>query len=113
MAASDPTTPDPILNDPEFAELVDYFRGELPERVRALESCASQGDLAGLQRLAHQLKGAAPGFGFPRVGEAARRLEDRLRHPEDVQPGLDQIRAELDALIVLCRSYFHDAGRAA
>ncbi len=113
MAAPDPTTPDPVLNDPEFAELIEYFRGELPDRVRSLEDCAAQRDLDGLQRLAHQLKGAAPGFGFPSVGRAARELEERLRFPAGEERSIDQIRGELDALIALCRSYYTDADRAA
>ena len=86
MAAPDPTMPDPALSDPEFAELVDYFRAQLPDRVRAFESCAAADDLPGLRRLAHQLKGAAPGFGFPEVGSAARRLEDALTHPAGPNP---------------------------
>lgn len=115
MAAPDPTTPppDPVLSDPEFAELIEYFKGELPERVRSLEACAAERDLDGLQRLAHQLKGAAPGFGFPHVGQAARDLEERLRFPSGPERTLDQIRGELNALISLCRSYYTDADRAA
>lgn len=113
MAARDPTTPDPVTNDPEFAELIDYFKGELPSRVRSLESCAAERDLEGLQRLAHQLKGAAPGFGFSDVGEAARKVEESLRVADPAERSLDRIRGELDALISLCRSYFPANDRAA
>ncbi len=113
MAAPDPTTPDPVLNDPEFAELIEYFKGELPARVRSLEACAAERDLDGLQRLAHQLKGAAPGFGFSRLGQVAGELEDRLRFPAEAERSLDRIRGELNALISLCRSYYTDADRAA
>lgn len=106
MAAPDQTTPNPLLNDPEFAELIDYFRGELPDRVRSLEESAASQDLGSIQRLAHQLKGAAPGFGFHDVGAAAHQLEANLRSMEPAERSLAQIRSDLDALVLLCRSYF-------
>lgn len=111
MAARDPTTPDPVTNDPEFAELIEYFKGELPDRVRSLESCAAERDLEGLQRLTHQLKGAAPGFGFADVGEAARKVEETLRASGPEDRSLERVRSELDALIALCRSYIRTDAR--
>ena len=117
MAAPDPKTtdhrPDEVLNVPEFAEIIEYFKAELPERVRSLKSCGAERDLDGLQRLAHHRKVAAPGWGFPAVGQAARELEERLRFPAVAEPYLDQVRGELNALISLCRSYYTDADRAA
>jgi HPt (histidine-containing phosphotransfer) domain-containing protein len=112
MPAPDRTTPNPMLNDPEFAELIDYFRGELPARVRSLEEFAAAEDLGAIQRLAHQLKGAAPGFGFADVGQAAHRLEATMRAAESTdstdstERSLSRIRSDLDALVLLCRSYF-------
>lgn len=103
MHAREPA-PNPALNDPEFGELMDYFRGELPARVRALERCAAARDRAEVQRIAHQLKGAAPGFGFADVGRAAARVEEALR--ADAEASIDRVRADLDALIAICRSYF-------
>lgn len=109
MASTDPRTPDPMLNDPEFAELVDYFRGELPSRVRTLERSVEACDTDAVRRIAHQLKGAAPGFGFPDVGRAAQVLEERLMDSDPDKRRLDTMRAEIDGLIGLCRSYFADA----
>lgn len=112
MSAPDPTIPDPILHDPEFADLIEYFKGELPARVRSLEACAAEQDLDGLRRLAHQLKGAAPGFGFLEVGRAARELEERLNFVAGAERSLDLIHGELNTLISLCRSYYTDSDRA-
>lgn len=106
MVSRDQTTPDPYLNDPEFAELVAYFRGELPARVRSIEGCVATQNTEDLRRLAHQIKGAAPGFGFTDVGQAAKRLEDRLREEDAGAATIERVRAEVDALVALCRSYF-------
>lgn len=111
MSASDPRATDPITNDQEFAELIDYFRGELPARVRLLERCAAEHDLDAVRRIAHQLKGAAPGYGFDDVGRAAKVLEERLIETGPEQRTLDTMRAELDALIGLCRSYYSNSAR--
>jgi HPt (histidine-containing phosphotransfer) domain-containing protein len=74
---------DPIRSsyqdDPDMMEIVREFVSELPERAVALEECVESGDLAKLQTLAHQLKGAGGGYGFPQITEAAARLESDVK----------------------------------
>lgn len=89
-----------FATDPEMRELVEQFVQALPERIEALRCAFEQTRLRDLQRLSHQLKGAAGGYGFPTVGEAAARLEAILRQPASAQ--LEDIAQELDALIGLC-----------
>lgn len=95
--------------DPDMVELVEYFVGELPERVRSLEAAAGANHLDQIQSLAHQLKGAAPGFGFPSIGEAARAVELGLKQADPEQRSVELIRSELESLIALCRSYFRNS----
>ena len=52
-----------------------------------------------LARLAHQLKGAAGGYGFPRITDAAGRLESCVKAGAD----LDQLRARAADLAGLCQ----------
>jgi HPt (histidine-containing phosphotransfer) domain-containing protein len=66
-------------DDPEMLELVREFAGELPGRARDLESRLDQCAFEDLQRLAHQLKGAGGGYGFPQITEAAASLEQALK----------------------------------
>jgi HPt (histidine-containing phosphotransfer) domain-containing protein len=66
-------------DDPDMLEIVREFARELPERARALEERCAAGHLAELQRLAHQLKGAGGGYGFPRITELAASLESALK----------------------------------
>jgi HPt (histidine-containing phosphotransfer) domain-containing protein len=66
-------------DDPDFAELVDSFASELPARALALEKHLGEGNLEELKRLAHQLKGAGGGYGFPKITEVAADLEQALK----------------------------------
>ncbi|MEM7682209.1 MAG: Hpt domain-containing protein [Planctomycetota bacterium] len=68
--------------DPELAEM---FAEAVPERIEQIEAAVQQGDLAELGRLGHQLKGAAAGYGFPKITEAAAVVETMARgeSPDD------------------------------
>jgi HPt (histidine-containing phosphotransfer) domain-containing protein len=71
-------------NDPDMLEIVREFAAELPARVAKLEGCLAAGQLRELQTLAHQLKGAGGGYGFPSITDLAASLEQSLKQ------GLDQ-----------------------
>jgi len=108
--ASNMNAPDPKpfsldINDPEDAELIQYFLSELPNRVESIIEAMSADDLEELRRIAHQLKGAAPGFGFPQIGSAASKLEGRIRGLDDTVEHFERIRAETESLVALCQSY--------
>ena len=97
-APSAPPIISSFADDPDMVEIVEYFVGELPKRVRAIREAASARDSASLTTLAHQLKGAAPGYGFESIGEAAGRLEARLRADEPIE----SVRSQIEDLASLC-----------
>tara|TARA_R110002073_G_scaffold1715_3_gene12381 strand:+ start:137825 stop:138166 length:342 start_codon:yes stop_codon:yes gene_type:complete len=104
------TTPDPEaysldINDPDDAELIEYFLGELPDRVDSLNTAVNNADIEELGRLSHQLKGAAPGFGFDKIGSVAGEIEGQIRAMGDTKKDIDSIRADVDGLVALCQSY--------
>jgi histidine phosphotransfer protein HptB len=70
-------------NDPEMLEIVREFAAELPARVAKLEGHLDAGELRELQTLAHQLKGAGGGYGFPQITELAASLESSLKQGAD------------------------------
>ena len=105
MNAPDPNAFSLDINDPEDAELIEYFLGELPERVDAITQAVSSEDVEELGRLAHQLKGAAPGFGFPAIGSAAAQLEGSIRQLDDSTEDIKLVQAEVESLVSLCQSY--------
>jgi PAS domain S-box-containing protein len=88
-----------LASDPELRELLAAFVGALPERAAALSAAVAAGDLACTAVLAHQLTGAAGGYGFPRISVAARQLEQLARETSDI----DSIRAALHELTGLCQ----------
>lgn len=105
MNPPDPNAFSLDINDPEDAELIEYFLGELPTKIDEINEAVSNDNFESLGRLAHQLKGAAPGFGFPAIGSAAAQLDDQIRCLDASQEHIDQVRAQVDSLVALCQSF--------
>jgi signal transduction histidine kinase/CheY-like chemotaxis protein/HPt (histidine-containing phosphotransfer) domain-containing protein len=68
-----------FADDSEMVEIIQRFVASLPERVAALRAEARVPGSQTLVRLAHQLKGAAGGYGFGPISEAAATLEAAAR----------------------------------
>jgi len=98
------TPPDnqPIVSsfsdDPEMTELIGLFVSELPDRIETIRGALLSGDHLFLKRVVHQLKGAAPSYGFSRIGDAAGKIETSLQ----AGVGLDRLPPAVDELISLC-----------
>ena len=92
-----------LAGDPDMAELIDLFVEELPKRIDSVVEAWRARELGTLQRLAHQLKGASAGYGFPTIGSAAAKVEDNIRARPPEQVELDQLGANVNQLIDLCR----------
>ncbi len=85
--------------DPDFGELVELFVEEMPERIEGFLDLLDAEDWESLRRNAHQLKGAAGGYGFEPITRAAAQAEAAVR---DGQPE-PQIRQAVEDLVHLCR----------
>lgn len=96
------TSPEVLLStlaeDEEMVELVEMFVDELPGRVESMERALSEENIEALTSLAHQLKGAAGGYGFPTITDAARQLEEMSKTDRD----LEKLAAEVRELADLC-----------
>jgi signal transduction histidine kinase/CheY-like chemotaxis protein/HPt (histidine-containing phosphotransfer) domain-containing protein len=66
-----------MADDPDMTELVARFVERLPGRAGAIQEATRTADPS-LRRLVHGLKGAAGGYGFAPITEAAARLERAL-----------------------------------
>jgi HPt (histidine-containing phosphotransfer) domain-containing protein len=85
-----------LAGDPDLADVLPQFVRSLGARASSLRAAA--GDLVTLRRLAHQLKGAAGGYGFPLISEAAERLERAV----DDDPHSGDVEVLLEDLAGLC-----------
>jgi len=103
---SDPTsnTSGPLYcefaDDPDMLDLAQMFVDELPERIDALSQAFDKQDQSLLKDLAHQMKGAAGGYGYTPITDAARSLEGLAASDDsDVQ----QVQDALASLTDLCQ----------
>lgn len=67
-----------FADDADMSELLAMFVSELGDRIARLEDGLAHNRLADLRTLAHQLKGAAGGYGYPEVSRVAGVLESCL-----------------------------------
>ncbi len=86
-----------FANDPDFAELIEFFVGALPERHQALRQAFEREAYDELRVMAHQLKGAGGGYGFDDLSYLASQLEEACKDglareiPSRVRELLDHI----------------------
>ncbi len=85
-------------DDPDMLEIVREFVAELPNRVAALESHLANGDMPELQTLAHQLKGAGGGYGFPQITEVAAVLEQAVKEGVETSVVKERLASLCDTL---------------
>ncbi len=74
-----PTLYSELRDDPNLSELVAAFVDGLPAKIARIDHAFSSGEMLDLARIAHQLKGAAGGYGYPSISEAARHVEHHAR----------------------------------
>jgi HPt (histidine-containing phosphotransfer) domain-containing protein len=90
-------------DDPDMFEIVREFAVELPARIAKLEAHIAAGEMRELQTLAHQLKGAGGGYGFPQITELAASLEQALKTGADapvVKDRTSELCATLRAIVI-------------
>ncbi|MCB0405143.1 MAG: response regulator [Bdellovibrionales bacterium] len=77
-------------DDPRVKPIIHGFVKRLPLRVSSLRKALSSKDWQELASVAHQIKGAAGGYGFPQLTEIARSIEEQARlapdSPERIEP---------------------------
>jgi signal transduction histidine kinase/CheY-like chemotaxis protein len=88
-----------LEDDEDMREILHQFVRDLPDRSSAILRASQSSDIDTLKRLAHQLKGAAGGYGFPQITEAAARVEEAVAEGAE-SPSL---RRHAEELASLCR----------
>ena len=86
-----------LVDEPEMSDLVEKYCTRLPGQVEQFKQALRKGDMDSLRRLAHDLKGAGGGMGFPALTDIAVAIEDRLKQ-QDVNH-LDVLVEELESIV--------------
>ena len=87
-----------LSDEADMHELIEMFVNELPHRIEAIVQALEGRDIQKLAGLAHQLKGAAGGYGYPTITDAASRLELASKSGETV----DLLKSHYEDLANLC-----------
>jgi len=95
--------------DPGVKSVLERFVARLPQRVAHLSDLLEKQDFNELARAVHQMKGAAGGYGFAPISDAAARAEQSIRTAEPIE----RMRQEVETLISLIRRVdgYHRAER--
>jgi two-component system sensor histidine kinase TorS len=96
------------LDDGELGllkEMLDLFKADTPDRIKAIEATLASSDLVDMADVAHSIKGAAGTMGAPRLRAIAAELEAAGRKGSfGVDPGLlvEQLKETYaDAVVAL------------
>jgi HPt (histidine-containing phosphotransfer) domain-containing protein len=86
-------------------EILELFVQEMPARIGELQASWGKRELDKVGRLAHQLKGAGGGYGFPVISDAAATLEQSIKglNSAPTDTVLASVKEQVDALVDLCR----------
>jgi HPt (histidine-containing phosphotransfer) domain-containing protein len=87
-----------LWGDVDLEDLILTFIDEMPSRMAFVRDCLGKRDWEGLRRAAHQLKGAAGGYGFEPLFPAANRVESAIRDGEPEE----QVAQAVAELVDLC-----------
>jgi response regulator RpfG family c-di-GMP phosphodiesterase len=69
-------------DDPEMADILADFVGQIPNRLAEMGRATEVGQWDLLTRLAHQMKGAGGSYGYACMSDAAREIESRAREKD-------------------------------
>lgn len=86
-----------FADDPDMEVLIAEFVASLSGRARAILDHIDQGAIEQARSMAHQLKGAGGGYGFPQVTDAARTVDMAIRERR-----IDDAQVAAQALVTLC-----------
>ena len=88
-----------LADDPDMDLLINRFVGKLGTKVTLMREYLSNHQLDQLGGIAHQLKGAGGGYGFPSISESARHLEECAKTDID----LAKIQSAVSELATICQ----------
>jgi HPt (histidine-containing phosphotransfer) domain-containing protein len=91
-----------LADDADWDELLRGFVESIPEKRQILRDLQRSASVDQIRVLAHQIKGAGGGYGFPGLTAAAAELEQACRtsDPNRVSTNVDQLVDYLDRIAI-------------
>jgi len=86
-------------DNPRMQAIIPEFVDGLPDQVRMMTDLLERNDLAALQKIVHQLRGASGGYGFEPITEPANKAEESIK----LGKAPEAIAAEIKSLIDVIR----------
>jgi len=97
-AAIEPLISD-FADDPDMLKIIEMFVDGLSSRIESILTAFEDRNFTTVSGIAHQLKGASGGYGYPSVSELAFDVEQLAKRSAEA----DQIEAALTGLVDECR----------
>ena len=88
-----------FANDPDMSEIIEMFVCGLEERIESIQIAFNDRLFKTVSGIAHQLKGAAGGYGYPRLSELALDVEQLANK----NASEDHVEAALSLLVEQCQ----------
>lgn len=92
-----------LSNEPGMEELIELFVNDAPNKIARLTRALEQEELEAVRDFAHQLKGAAGGYGFDALTPLAHQLEltaAAATASDQLKSEADRVIAFLDAIVL-------------
>lgn len=97
-AAIEPLISD-FADDPDMLKIIEMFVDGLSDRIESILTAFEDSNCTTVSGIAHQLKGASGGYGYPLMSELAFDVEQLANRNAEA----DQIEAALAVLVDECR----------
>ncbi|MFO7818654.1 MAG: Hpt domain-containing protein [Halanaerobacter sp.] len=80
--------------DQDLKALIPIFMDNREEDITKLKELLAESDLEGIKRVGHNLKGTGGGYGFDKITELGRQIEEAAK--EENEDSLEELIAELE-----------------
>ena len=88
-----------LAGDPCFDTIIDKFVKNMPIRVAAMRTALLKSNFAQIRDLAHQMSGAAGGYGYPDITLVCRDIETRSKSAVPAAKEMAQLVTSCAALV--------------
>ena len=92
-----------VQADADMAEEVEWYEGQLKEFFETIGEAIEKGDMETIEDTGHRMKGSGASFGFDRVTDIGRSLEDaaKIKDMEEIRRWMTEFDGYLKCVEVV------------